>query len=85
MGTGTFAGLAEEARQARLLVRGLLGEDHPVIDEAELLTGEIFANAIQHTASGRPGGKVTVSVADEGSAIRVDITDEGAANSTPHV
>ncbi|HEX6468950.1 MAG TPA: ATP-binding protein [Streptosporangiaceae bacterium] len=83
--TEMFPGLAEEARQARRLVRRLLGAEHPLVDEAELLTTEVFANAIQHSASGRPGGKVAVSVATEGSAVRIEITDEGGAAGAPHV
>jgi anti-sigma regulatory factor (Ser/Thr protein kinase) len=85
LGFETFEGLPEAAGRARRFVRDLLGNGHPACVDAELLTGEVFANAVQHSASAKPGGKVAVGVYVEGSAIRVVITDDGGAGTMPQI
>ncbi len=42
------------------------------------MTSELFTNAVLCSASGRPGGQVTVSVRTADGAIRVDVADQGA-------
>jgi anti-sigma regulatory factor (Ser/Thr protein kinase) len=85
LGSETFEGLPEAAGLARRFVRDLLGNEHPARDDAELLTGEVFANAVRHSASAEPGGKVAVGVYAEGSEIRIAITDDGGAGPLPQV
>jgi anti-sigma regulatory factor (Ser/Thr protein kinase) len=76
-----LAGRPESARAARDLVRRALGDHHPSAADAQVLVSELVSNAIAHSRSGQPGGKLTVAV--EASAdspdvvIRVD--DAGAA------
>ncbi|MEV5571274.1 ATP-binding protein [Spirillospora sp. NPDC052269] len=60
------------------------------VDDLELVTTEIVTNAVRHTASGRPGGGVEVSVrllagqADtSASRVRVEILDDGVADGMP--
>jgi anti-sigma regulatory factor (Ser/Thr protein kinase) len=54
-------------------------------DEAELAAGELFANAVRHSLSGRAGGKVTVLVAWVGGEVAVHVHDLGPDdNQSPH-
>ncbi|WP_051467008.1 ATP-binding protein [Actinomadura oligospora] len=60
------------------------------VDDLELVTTEIVTNAVRHTASGRPGGGVEVSVRllagraeASASRVRVEILDDGGASGVP--
>ena len=53
-------------------------------DAATLLTSELVANAIQHTASGGPGGTVTIVVVDVPDGVLVEVIDDGS-DGTPVV
>ena len=76
-----FPGCAEEARQARRWVRVLVAVScAPAADVAELAAGELFANAIRHTRSGVPGGKVTIAVTADGV---IHVHDQGTAGGLP--
>ncbi|WP_214414421.1 ATP-binding protein [Sphaerisporangium fuscum] len=72
---------------ARTYARGLLlSTGHRNTDDVELLTGEIFANAVSHSESGRrPGGVVTLRVYDDGETVRVEVTDEGSTGGIPRI
>jgi anti-sigma regulatory factor (Ser/Thr protein kinase) len=62
-----FPGHAEQVRQARQWARALaLATCATAADDAELVTAELFANAILHTASGTKDGTVTVAIAANG-------------------
>src|SRR5258708_34619899 len=50
-------GSPQAARESRDLVRHMLGEDHPVADDAALVASDLVANAVIHTRSGHPGGE----------------------------
>ena len=41
------------------------------------MTSELVTNAIVHSASGLPGGRVTVVVGAGGGMVRVSVTDAG--------
>jgi anti-sigma regulatory factor (Ser/Thr protein kinase) len=74
--TRAFAGLPESVGAARSWVAGFISD--PATDaDAALLTSELVTNAILHSASGLPGGKVTVSVQAAEGMVRVDVTDQG--------
>ena len=82
IGRGVYAELAgtpHAARQARGLVRDLLGNDHPSALDATLIVSELVSNSIAHSRSGRPGGSITIAV--EASArpgdVRIAVRDAG--------
>lgn len=79
--TAELAGRPESARAARDLVRRALGDHHPSAADAQVLVSELVSNAIAHSRSGQPGGKLTVAV--EASADSPDVVirvyDAGAA------
>jgi anti-sigma regulatory factor (Ser/Thr protein kinase) len=71
-----FAGLPESVGAARSWVAGFISD--PAADaDAALLTSELVTNAILHSASGLPGGQVTVSVRAADGMVRVDVVDQG--------
>jgi anti-sigma regulatory factor (Ser/Thr protein kinase) len=74
--TRAFAGLPESVSVARSWVAGFF-PDCATDADAALLTSELVTNAILHSASGLPGGKVTVSVQTADGMVRVDVTDQG--------
>jgi anti-sigma regulatory factor (Ser/Thr protein kinase) len=49
-------------------------------DAATLLTSELVTNAIQHTASGAPGGTVTIVVIDVAGGVLIEVIDGGSAS-----
>ena len=77
-----FPGSGDQVRRARLFVGQVLG-GCPAADDAILLTSELVTNAITHTASGQ-GGKVVVTVYRADTRVRVEVRDDGSAQ-TPAV
>jgi len=83
-GTGTprifirsYPGRLDQVRCARVFLRGIL-DGCPAADDAVLCLGEIAGNAVQHSASGLPGGQLTVRVdAGEPGYVRVAVADAG--------
>jgi anti-sigma regulatory factor (Ser/Thr protein kinase) len=72
----TLPGVPESAAAARALTAKCLAGS-PAAGDAVLCVDELFANAVLHSASGLPGGKVTVVVSTGGGAARVDVIDAG--------
>ncbi len=72
-----FPGRQDQVACARQFVRHKIGPC-PVLDEAVLLTSELCANALQHTASGN-GGSFEVTVFRSVCSLRIEVRDEGAA------
>ena len=84
--TRVFAGRPESVRAARSWVAGFL-VGSPSAADAALMTSELFTNAITYTASGLPGGSVTVKVAAGSGTARVDVIDQGemlSSGTAPH-
>lgn len=79
--TAAFPGTRDQAAHARALVRKALHDAryHRVVEDAELLTSELFANAVQHSRS-RDFGTVTVMV-QAGDLVRIEVVDDGSASS----
>lgn len=75
--TAAFPGHRDHVRRARAFTaRSLTG--WPVADDAVLLTSELAANAVVHSASGRPGGIFWVHVtAAPGQYVRIEVCDQG--------
>jgi anti-sigma regulatory factor (Ser/Thr protein kinase) len=76
-----FAGQLAQVPQARRFVHRVLGAgifaDEDLTADAVLLTSELAANAIQHTASGQ-GGTFVVIICPRPPAVRICVTDGGA-------
>ncbi|MFI9837135.1 ATP-binding protein [Nonomuraea sp. NPDC051941] len=70
-------GVPSQVARARGLVTAALGRDHPLYDDAALLTSELATNAILHTRSGA-GGSFTVTVSSSETAVRVLVSDAGS-------
>lgn len=83
LGSAAIPGRPEEVAGVRGLVRELLGVGHPAVADVELLTTEAVTNAVTHTASGLPGGTVTVWILAGHRRIRVEIVDGGGAAPPP--
>ena len=85
--TGRLAGVhGVDVRAVRRWVRDRierLDVAVPDLADVDLMVDEIAANALRHTASGRPGGGVRVAVLAAADRVRVEITDDGGAASLP--
>ncbi|MFI6496008.1 ATP-binding protein [Nonomuraea typhae] len=79
-------GLPEQVASARAYVDAVLGPDHPINFAVKIVVSELFTNAINHTWSGAPQGRVWLLIEqlDTGDAVRVDVFDEGS-DSEPRV
>jgi anti-sigma regulatory factor (Ser/Thr protein kinase) len=88
LGSATIPGRPEEVSGARAFVARTLsavGKTPTVdVDTATLLTSELVTNAIVHSASGAPGGTVTIVVVDVSDGVLVEVIDDGSAD-TPVV
>jgi anti-sigma regulatory factor (Ser/Thr protein kinase) len=88
LGAATVPGRPEEVSGVRAFVARTLSaaDKAPPLDSdaATLLTSELVANAIQHTASGAPGGTVTIVVVDVPDGVLVEVVDDGS-DGTPVV
>ncbi len=70
----SFSAEARSARDARLAVRRCLGSvDRSLVEEIELLTSEVFADAAA-TVSGH--GNIRIKVRQEGRSVRVEVVNE---------
>jgi anti-sigma regulatory factor (Ser/Thr protein kinase) len=75
----TFDGLAERVADARQFAIKVLG-DRPGVEVVELITSELAGNAVQHSHTGRPGGRFTLHLAAFGDRWRVRVDDDGGPN-----
>lgn len=81
----TIPGRPEHVREARDLIVKALGELHPSVDDAVLLTSELVTNAVMHSNSRSPGGTVRVVVKDASGGVQVEVFDDGSDLSSPVV
>ncbi|MEV8637283.1 ATP-binding protein [Streptosporangium sp. NPDC051023] len=72
----TFPGRLDQVPEARHFVRFLLA-DASCCADAEQVVAELAANAVLHTASGRPHGTFAVEVVRRGAVIRIAVHDLG--------
>lgn len=80
----TFRGVKASVRCARRYVAAVLAR-HPDVDTAVLLTSELVTNAVLHSRSRRPGGRVVLTVVEHADAIRLEVIDDGTDERTPHL
>jgi len=74
----TFAGRADQVREARAFVGRLLGPSHPCGDVAVLLASEMMTNSLLHGGSAGQGEAVTVTVVLWDAGVRVEVTGRKA-------
>lgn len=72
----SFPGSAECVADVRRFAFKALG-DVPGIDVVELVASELATNAVQHSGSGRPGGRFTLHLAAFEDRWRVRVDDAG--------
>lgn len=74
-----YPGLPSAAAIARQFVVRALADAPDHADSAAQIIAELFANAIDHTLSGRPGGVVGVRYQVYPYGARIFVHDQGAA------
>jgi anti-sigma regulatory factor (Ser/Thr protein kinase) len=85
LGALTIPGRPEHVREARAFVAKALGELHPCLDSAVLLTSELVTNAIVHSSSRCAGGTVSVVIMESSGGLRIEVGDEGSDLNAPVV
>ena len=68
------------ARVRRMLTKVTEGFD---LDDVDLLVCEVTTNAVRHSASGRAGGGVLVTLLASAARLRVEIQDDGGSKGRP--
>jgi anti-sigma regulatory factor (Ser/Thr protein kinase) len=71
------SGQAGQVSVARAFVRQVLGDSHPGLERATLLTSELVTNSVRHSDSRLDGGTVTVTIGTGSDRLRVEVTDDG--------
>jgi anti-sigma regulatory factor (Ser/Thr protein kinase) len=85
VGTLIIPGLPEHVCEARSFIAKALGELHPHLDNAVLLTTELDTNAVMPSNSRCQGGVITVLITEAAGGVRIEVADEGSDLSTPIV
>jgi anti-sigma regulatory factor (Ser/Thr protein kinase) len=85
MGSLTIPGRPEHVREARAFIAKALGELHPSLDNAVLLTSELVTNAVTHSSSRCVGGVVSVLIMESSGGLRIEVADQGSDLSSPVV
>lgn len=85
LGRLIMPGQPDHVRQARGLVVKALGDLHPRLDDAVLMTSELVTNAVMHTNSRRPGGTVAVTIQESAGGVRIEVADSGSELTAPVV
>lgn len=84
--TRTFSGTAAQCGQMRAWIRSLMRPFPQIRDAVELVATELFTNAVEHTASGKPGGRVEVfltRLAEDPQTLCLEIVDQGTGGDLP--
>jgi serine/threonine-protein kinase RsbW len=75
----TYPGTLDQAREVRAALGALLA-GCPLAADVILLASELAANAITHSASGKPGGAFTVRLTHRhGDHVHAEVTDQGSS------
>jgi anti-sigma regulatory factor (Ser/Thr protein kinase) len=67
----------------RRWVRGLLAQAPEVVHGIELIASEYATNALWHSASGSPGGRIRAELLLAADSARISLYDQGALNERP--
>jgi len=88
--TATYPGVPESVGEARHQLAAVLA-GAPIMEDAAWCLGEVAANAVVHSRSGRPGGRFTVTAhVLPGALVVLAVADEGGtwtgreADTYPH-
>ena len=81
--TITFPGDPKFVSEARKWTALALGRELPGVDSVVLIASELASNALQHTASGEPGGTFTLHLATFSDRWQVRV-DDGGGSSVPN-
>ncbi|MFL1426417.1 MULTISPECIES: ATP-binding protein [unclassified Nocardiopsis] len=84
----TVPGVAEQTAVLRRQLSALALLPEAQTDILQGLVSELFTNAVRHTRSGLPGGRVAVTLHRLRGRVQVRVTDQGPrgdAAQTPHV
>lgn len=79
-----FEGSAAAVADARHFVRDVLvdvvgGLPDALVDDAQICASELVTNAVTHTDSGQPGGKLTVRLEVADRHVHIEVIDQGSA------
>ncbi|MEU9831672.1 ATP-binding protein [Streptosporangium sp. NPDC048047] len=75
-----FPASRDQVRHARDFVAGLLGDGHPLCDDAVLLTSELATNAVEHATGPNSGPReFLVTMAFVGRGVLVTVQDPGSS------
>jgi anti-sigma regulatory factor (Ser/Thr protein kinase) len=85
LGSLTIPGRPEHVREARAFIAKALGDLHPALDTAVLLTSELVTNAVMHSSSRCVGGSVSILIMESAGGMRIEVADEGSELSSPVV
>lgn len=80
----SWPGIPQSAACARRHLRAVL-EGHPSLETALLLVSELVTNAVRHSSSSDVGGRITVTVSERESVIRLEVIDDGPLDGMPHL
>ncbi|WP_460863224.1 ATP-binding protein [Nocardiopsis coralliicola] len=82
-----YTGTPDQAARVRGDIRADLdGYPEPLGAAVALCASELFANAVRHTRSGAPGGRVSYRLAlVPGDRIRLAVADAGGAATAPRI
>ena len=72
-----ISGQPAQVSVARAFVRQVLGDSHPGLERATLLTSELVTNSVSHSDSRLDGGTVIVTVGTAPDRVRIEVTDDG--------
>ncbi|GKQ34033.1 ATP-binding protein [Streptomyces sp. A012304] len=74
-----FPGMPWQVSEARRFVAGLLADEgKAVVEDAELVVGELASNAVRHTRSGWYRGWFLVIVGFSDDTVRIEVIDQGS-------
>lgn len=85
LGMITLPGVHKSVGHARTFLRDLLPPAHPALDDLVTVASEAVTNAITHTSSGSPGGKVSITLAASHRTLILEVADDGADGSRPYL
>ncbi|REE96141.1 ATP-binding protein [Thermomonospora umbrina] len=82
---GEGDGALVDVRQVRRFLRERLDGVGVDLTDLELVVCEIVTNAVRHSMSGEPGGRLRVAVLMADDRVRLEFTDDGGTAALPEI